>query len=112
MDENVTIEIEDIESLFTTYKDSYIETFELTEFHFTKMKELKINRSGCLIIVMVNSKPCGFFTISLSKSYDATWSDSTPDSSLHAGYGYFTCTGMRIYEIIVLFVLVRILRAG
>ena len=72
---DIEIHIESIELLFTKYKDSYIKTFQLNQNHFINMKKFKLNRSGNLIVIKVNSKDCGFFTISLLNKFVGEFGD-------------------------------------
>lgn len=72
---DIEIHIESIELLFTKYKDSYIKTFQLSQDHFENMKKFKLNRSGNLLVIKVNSKDCGFFTISLLNKYVGEFGD-------------------------------------
>tara|TARA_B100000700_G_scaffold330246_1_gene455490 strand:+ start:2668 stop:3417 length:750 start_codon:yes stop_codon:yes gene_type:complete len=72
---DIEIHIESIELLFTKYKDSYIKTFQLDQDQFVKMKKFKLNRSGNLIVIKVNSKDCGFFTISLLNKFVGEFGD-------------------------------------
>jgi hypothetical protein len=65
---DIGIHIYEISHLFKVYKDSYRKIFQLTDSSFLAMKKLKIKRTGCLIVIKLNSHPCGFFTVSLQNN--------------------------------------------
>jgi len=78
----IEVYIHDIKILFDDYKDPYIETFNLDQNNFLVMKNLKIARGGCLIMIKINSVASGFFTISRHNNTIGEFGDLFKSSTL------------------------------
>jgi len=78
----IEVHISPIEKLFDKYKDVYIEAFKLNHGEFLAMRDLKLSRGGCLVVIKINLIACGFFTLSNQNNAVGEFGDLFKTSSL------------------------------
>jgi|TARA_B110000483_G_C18037964_1_gene481409 hypothetical protein len=78
----IEVHIAPIEKLFDKYKDAYIEAFKLNHGEFLAMRNLKLSRGGCLVVIKINLVACGFFSLSKQNDTVGEFGDLFKTSSL------------------------------